>query len=141
MAENIVIDTDGGAQGNPGRSAIGVVINNKGYSEYIGEGTNNEAEYKAVIFALKKTKALLGKERLKEAEIELKSDSELLVKQLSGEYKIMEPRIQQFFIEIWNIKIDFGKIKFTLIPREKNGEADKLVNRALDERRENKSLF
>jgi len=141
MAEKIVIHTDGGSQGNPGPSAIGVVINNKGYSEYIGEGTNNEAEYKAVIFALKKTKALLGKERLKEAEIELKSDSELLVKQLSGEYKIMEPRIQQFFIEIWNIKIDFGKIKFTLIPREKNGEADKLVNRALDERRENKSLF
>ena len=141
MAEKIVIHTDGGSQGNPGPSAIGVVINNKGYSEYIGEGTNNEAEYKAVIFALKKTKALLGKERLKEAEIELKSDSELLVKQLSGEYKIMEPRIQQFFIEIWNLKIDFGKIKFTLIPREKNGEADKLVNRALDERRENKSLF
>ncbi|MDO8558994.1 MAG: ribonuclease HI family protein [bacterium] len=139
--EKILIYTDGGSRGNPGPSAIGVVINDKGYSEYIGEGTNNEAEYKAVIFALKKTKALLGKERLKEAEIELKSDSELLVKQMNGEYKIMEPRIQQFFIEIWNLKTDFGKIKFTLIPREKNGEADKLVNQALDERRENKSLF
>jgi len=139
--DKIIIYTDGGSRGNPGPSAIGVVINDKGYSEYVGEGTNNEAEYKAVIFALKKTKALLGKERLKETEIELKSDSELLVKQLSGEYKIIEPRIQQFFIEIWNLKIDFGKIKFTLIPREKNGQADKLVNQALDQRRENKSLF
>ena len=139
--KNIEVYTDGGSRGNPGPSAIGVVINDKGYSEYVGEGTNNEAEYKAVIFALKKTKALLGKERLKETEIELKSDSELLVKQLSGEYKIIEPRIQQFFIEIWNLKIDFGKIKFTLIPREKNGQADKLVNQALDQRRENKSLF
>ncbi len=139
--DKILIYTDGGSRGNPGPSAIGVVINGKGYSEYIGEGTNNDAEYKAAIFALKKTKALLGKERLKEAEVELKSDSELLVKQLNGEYKIMEPRIQQFFIEIWNLKTDFGKIKFTLIPREKNGEADKLVNQALDDRRENKSLF
>src|SRR3989338_9729796 len=139
--DKIIIYTDGGSRGNPGPSAIGVVINDKGYSEYVGEGTNNEAEYKAVIFALKKTKALLGKERLKETEIELKSDSELLVKQLSGEYKIIEPRIQQFFIEIWNLKIDFGKIKFTLIPREKNCQADKLVNQALDQRRENKSLF
>ena len=80
--EKILIYTDGGSRGNPGPSAIGVVINDKGYSEYIGEGTNNDAEYKAAIFALKKTKALLGKERLKEAEIELKSDSELLVKQM-----------------------------------------------------------
>ena len=120
--EKILIYTDGGSRGNPGPSAIGVVINDKGYSEYIGEGTNNDAEYKAAIFALKKTKALLGKERLKEAEIELKSDSELLVKQMNGEYKIMEPRIQQCFIEIWNLKIDFGKIKFVLIPREKTAK-------------------
>ena len=66
MINVLNIFTDGGARGNPGPSAVGVVINNKGYSEYIGEGTNNEAEYRAVIFALKKTKALLGKERLKE---------------------------------------------------------------------------
>jgi len=141
MTEKIIIYTDGGSRGNPGPSGIGVVVNNKEYSEYIGEGTNNEAEYKAVIFALKKTKALLGKEKIKQTEIELKSDSELLVKQLNGEYKIMEPRIQQLFIEVWNLKIDFGKIQFTLIPREKNKEADKLVNEALDGQRENKSLL
>jgi len=130
--DKIIIYTDGGSRGNPGPSAIGVVINDKGYSEYVGEGTNNEAEYKAVIFALKKTKALLGKERLKETEIELKSDSELLVKQLSGEYKIIEPRIQQFFIEIWNLKQDFLAVEFKAIRREQNYEADSLVNAELD---------
>ena len=137
----ITIYTDGGSRGNPGPSAIGVVIDDKKYSEYIGEGTNNEAEYKAVIFALKKAKALLGKEKIKNMEVELKSDSELLIRQLNGEYKIMEPRIQSLFIEAWNLKIDFGKVKFTLIHRERNKEADKLANQALDERRENKSLF
>ena len=139
--DKIIIYTDGGSRGNPGPSAIGAVIGDREYSEFIGLGTNNEAEYKAVIFALKKVKALLGKEKIKQTEIELRSDSELMVKQLDGEYKIMEPRIQQLFIEVWNLKIDFGKIQFVLIPREKNKEADRLVNEALDGQRENKSLF
>ena len=139
--EKVIIYTDGGSRGNPGPSAIGAVIGNKGYSDYIGEGTNNEAEYKAVIFALKKTKALLGKERIKETEVELKSDSELLVKQLNGDYKIMEPRIQQLFIDVWNLKVDFGKIQFTLIPREKNKEADRLANQALDSETRKTTLF
>src|SRR3989344_6887941 len=138
--DKIIIYTDGGSRGNPGVSAIGAVIGSKGYAEFIGEGTNNEAEYKAVIFALKKAKALLGKEKIKQTEVKLHSDSELLIRQLNGEYKIMEPRIQQLFIEVWNLKIDFGKIQFTLIPREKNKEADRLVNEALDGQRENKSL-
>ena len=71
----IVIYTDGGSRGNPGPSAIGAVIGDKEYSEYIGNATNNEAEYKAVIFALKKAKALLGKKAIKEVEVEIKSDS------------------------------------------------------------------
>lgn len=139
--EKIIIYADGGSRGNPGPSAIGVLIGDKGYSEYIGEGTNNEAEYKAVIFALKKAKALLGKERIKSMEAELKSDSELLIKQLNGEYKIMEPRIQFLFIEVWNLKIDFGKTKFILIPREKNKKADRLVNEALDVQTKTQTLF
>lgn len=139
--DKIIIHTDGGSRGNPGPSAIGAVIGDRGYSEFIGLGTNNEAEYKAVIFALKKAKALLGKDKIKTMEIELRSDSELMVKQLNGEYKIMEPRIQAFFIEIWNLKIDLGKIKFVLIPREKNGEADRLVNEAMDSQTKAQTLF
>ncbi len=146
--KKFVIYTDGGSRGNPGPSAIGVVVAlpavrqaEKKYSEHIGVATNNEAEYQAVIFALKKAKALYGKKTVKEAEVEVKSDSELLIKQLNGEYKILEPRIQQLFIEVWNLKIDFGKVKFILIPREKNKEADKLVNEALDNQARSQTLF
>jgi len=139
--QKIIIYTDGGSRGNPGPSGIGVVINNREYSEFIGEGTNNEAEYKAVIFALKKYKALLGKETIKRAGIEVRSDSELLIKQLNGEYKISEPRIQKLFIEVWNLKVDFGNIKFVQIPREENKQADRLANEALDSQTKKQTLF
>ncbi|MEA3293210.1 MAG: ribonuclease HI family protein [Patescibacteria group bacterium] len=137
--EKIIIYTDGGSRSNPGHSAIGVVVyNNKGdilkeYSQYLGEGTNNEAEYQAVIFALKKLKVLFGKKVGKEFAIEIRSDSEFLVKQLNGEYKILNPSIQNLFLEAWNLKVDFKEIKFVHIPREKNQRADKLVNNALND--------
>ena len=134
----IIIYTDGGSRGNPGPSAVGVVFCNekeqmiKSYSEYLGEATNNEAEYQAAIFALKKFKALFGKKLANSSEVELRSDSELLIKQLNGEYKVLEPNIQQLFLTVWNLRLDFKKVKFKLIPRQKNQEADKLVNQALD---------
>lgn len=145
--KKIIIYTDGGSRGNPGPGALGVVFcNEKGeifkkYSEYLGEATNNEAEYQAVIFALKKFKALFGKKLAESSEIELKSDSELLVRQLNGEYKILEQKIQGLFIAVWNLKIDFKKVKFSLIPREKNKEADILVNDALDHANSTQKLF
>lgn len=136
--KKITIYTDGGSRGNPGPSAIGVVFYNekgdiiKKYSEAIGEKTNNEAEYQAVIFALKKFKALFGKKIAETSEIEIRTDSELLIKQLNGFYKILEPKIQQLFLMIWNLKLDFKKVKFKFVFRDKNKEADKLVNEALD---------
>lgn len=144
----IIIYTDGGSRGNPGPSAIGVVFcNEKGqsfkkYSEYLGENmTNNEAEYQAVIFALQKFKALFGKQLVKNTDIEIKSDSELLVKQLAGEYKVLEPKIQSLFLMIWNLRVDFKKVRLTLIRREKNKEADELVNEALDNRDKSQKLL
>ncbi|MFH1894408.1 MAG: ribonuclease HI family protein [Patescibacteria group bacterium] len=137
--KKITIYTDGGSRGNPGPSAIGIVFcNEKGeafkkYSEFIGHTTNNDAEYQAVIFALKKFKALFGKKIAEGAEIEVKSDSELLVRQLNGRYKILEEKIGKLFLEIWNLRIDFKKIKFILIPREKNKTADRLVNECLND--------
>lgn len=130
----ITIYCDGGSQGNPGPSAIGIYIPqlSKKYSKYLGKKTNNEAEYSAVIFALKKIKQLIGKEKMKVIEIEIKSDSELLVKQLNGEYKIKEKSLIPFFIEIWNLRIDFSAIKFAHILREENKQADILVNRELN---------
>lgn len=139
--KKIIIYTDGGSRGNPGPASIGVVFCNeknqcfKHYSEYLGDNlTNNEAEYRAVIFAFQKFKAVFGKKLAKNTEVEIKSDSELLIRQLNGEYKLLDPKIQDFFIEIWNLKLDFKKVKFTLIPREKNKEADNLVNQALDQK-------
>lgn len=137
--KKLVIYTDGGSRGNPGPSGIGVVIDDREYSEFIGQATNNEAEYKAAIFALKKVKALFGKKAIKNSEIEVRSDSELLVRQLNGEYKILDSKIQPLFLRVWNLKIDFKRVKFNLVPREKNKTADRLVNEALD--RQQKSLF
>ncbi|MBI4117153.1 MAG: ribonuclease HI family protein [Parcubacteria group bacterium] len=137
MSQKFTIYTDGGARGNPGPAAMGVIIKGpvetKKYGEYIGEATNNEAEYQAVIFALKKLKQLIGKEKTKsEAEVELHLDSELLASQLNAEYKIKEKRLQQLFLEVWNLKQDFKNVSFKHIPREDNRGADKLVNQALD---------
>ncbi|NQV00563.1 MAG: ribonuclease HI family protein [Parcubacteria group bacterium] len=134
----LVIYVDGGARGNPGPSAIGVVIIQDGqtikkYSEFIDEATNNQAEYQAVIFALKKVKLLFGKKKAKEIEIEFCSDSELIVKQLNHQYKIKEEDLQPFFLKVWNLMLDFKQISFKHISREKNKEADRLVNQALDE--------
>jgi len=128
----LVIYTDGGARGNPGPAALGVVIGDKEYSEYLGEMTNNKAEYLALVFALKKTKALLGGKKAGETELEARMDSELIVRQLNGIYKIKEPDLQPLFIEVWNLKLDFKKVDFRHIPREQNKRADRLVNEALD---------
>jgi len=135
----IIIYTDGGSRGNPGPAAIGTIFCNergeifKKYSQYLGDGlTNNEAEYQAVIFALNKFKSLFGKKLAQNSDIEIKSDSELLVNQLNGKYKILTPKIQSFFLTIWNLKLDFKSIKFRFISREKNKEADRLVNEVLD---------
>ncbi len=138
MDKKYLIHTDGGSRGNPGPAAIGVVIESadkslkKEYGEYIGETTNNEAEYRAVIFALKKLKLLIGKDKARDAVIEMHMDSELVQRQLTGEYKLSDRNIQQFFLEIWNLKMDYGSVSFRHIPREENHGADRMVNSALD---------
>jgi ribonuclease HI len=133
----ITIHTDGGARGNPGPSGIGVVIEaggtKKTYREFIGYATNNEAEYKALLFALQKVKQVFGKTKAKTLSIDCFLDSELVVKQLNHEYKINDENIQKFFLQIWNITVEFEKIRYNHIPREKNTEADRLANLALDE--------
>ncbi|MDO8264784.1 MAG: ribonuclease HI family protein, partial [Candidatus Parcubacteria bacterium] len=108
----ITVFTDGGSRSNPGPAALGVVILNKDghlikkYGHYLGHATNNEAEYGALIFALKKIKALYGKDKIKRLEVDIKSDSELMVNQMAGRYKLVDPKIQRLFIEAWNLKID-----------------------------------
>ena len=131
-----IIHTDGGSRGNPGPSAIGVVIEGEGikkeYSEYIGEGTNNEAEYKAVVFALRKLKTLVGKENTQNSEVEVIVDSELLTKQLNNEYRVKDKEMRDLYMDIHNSMFDFEKVTFKHVYREDNKEADKLVNIALN---------
>ena len=135
--KKIIVYTDGGSRRNPGPAAIGVVIyglkdKKIEYAEYLGKATNNEAEYQAVIFALKKVKALVGKKKIKDLSVEVRADSKLLVEQMNGRYKILHENIQPLFLTLWNLKIDFGEVSFVAIPRTKNKEADSLVNKALD---------
>lgn len=136
MKDEITIYTDGGSRNNPGPAAVGVYIEtlNKKYGQYIGKKTNNEAEYEALIFGLKKIKALIGSGRAKKTGVKCFLDSELAVKQLNHEYKLKEKHIQNLFLEIWNLMLDFGRVSFFHIPREKNKIADSLVNEALDEK-------
>ncbi|MFH1966525.1 MAG: ribonuclease HI family protein [Patescibacteria group bacterium] len=142
----IIIQTDGGSRGNPGPSAIGVVIFQEGqilkkYGESIGQTTNNQAEYEAVIFALKKAKLLFGKKKAKEMEIEFRVDSELLVKQMNHQYKIKEKDLQLLFIKIWNLILDFKSVNFKHVRREENKEADEMVNQTLDNQDREQSLL
>ncbi|QQG45833.1 MAG: ribonuclease HI family protein [Candidatus Niyogibacteria bacterium] len=138
----ITINADGGSRGNPGPSALGVVIRGGGkdkkYSEFLGTRTNNEAEYEAVIFAMKKAKQIFGKEKIKNSEVEIYLDSELVYNQLNARYKIEEERLFPLFIKIWNLKQDFEEISFFAVPREKNREADRLVNIELDKKEQGK---
>lgn len=128
----MVIYADGGSRGNPGPAAAGVVITDetgkilKEYSHHLGEVTNNQAEYEAVIFALQKAK------QLKFKNIEIRVDSELIGRQLLGEYKIKDSDLQPLFIKAWNLRLDYDKVDIKIIRREKNKIADKLVNRELD---------
>lgn len=144
--KKLTIYTDGGSRGNPGPAAFGYVIKDangnmlKGHGEAIGKATNNEAEYQAVIAALKKAKQMLGKEKSKRTHMEVRMDSELAVRQLSGAYKIENEKLQPLFMKIWNLRVELGgNISFAHIPREENKEADRMVNEALDA--EQKGLF
>jgi len=132
--KNLEIYTDGGARGNPGPAGIGVVIWNGNelvgtYSKYIGEATNNQAEYEAVLLGLQQAK------RLKAEKLDFYMDSELAVNQLNRKFKIKNADLGSLFVKAWNMMIGFKTVQFHHIPREKNKEADKLVNQAIDSRR------
>ncbi len=136
--KKITIYIDGGSRQNPGPAAMAAVfVNEKGqiikeYGESLGIATNNEAEYQAAIFALEKFKALFGKKLAESAVVEIRSDSQLMVNQISGKYKVLDEKIVKLFIKLWNLKIDFGRLSFRLVGREKNKEADRVVNEVLD---------
>ena len=136
----IYINTDGGSRGNPGPAGIGVVFYDQdekeidSHCEYIGEGTNNEAEYSAIVSALKilLKSSWFNKEEIEEVVCRL--DSQLVVEQINGRYKVKQPHLQVFVSEIKELIMQLSvKISFVHVRREQNQRADELVNLALDE--------
>lgn len=126
------IYTDGGARGNPGPAGIGVWIQDSQtgditkIKEYIGETTNNQAEYRALLRALEKAHELGAHE------VSCFLDSELIVKQMNREYRVKDKELATLFLKVWNLAALFKKITFHHVPRAQNKEADKLVNEAID---------
>lgn len=127
--------TDGGSRRNPGPAACGIVLyDEQGKilltdSKFLGVATNNEAEYGALILALQKARELL---REKPHEMVCHLDSELVVKQLNGVYRVKEAKMKKLFGEVQKLKANFDHIAFIHVRREHNKLADKLVNEELD---------
>ncbi len=132
MAFFLSIYTDGGARGNPGPAGIGAIAYNKKgeevfkISKFLGRATNNQAEYQAVLAALEKAKQI-GADQ-----VEVFMDSQLVARQLNGEYKVKNKDLAPLFVKIYNLTFNFKSVKFIYIPREKNKEADRLANQAMD---------
>jgi len=126
----LIANTDGACRGNPGVSAIGVIIRTptgqvvKSVCRAVGSMTNNQAEYHAVISALEE--AL----KLGATELSLRSDSELVVKQLSGKYQVKNPGLEVLYTRVKMLETKFKSVKYQYIPRERNREADALANQA-----------
>lgn len=133
---NLEIYIDGASQGNPGHSAVGIVIYRDGrliknYSSYIGEATNNVAEYTALIYALEE--ALL----LKAKNLKIHTDSQLLARQLNKIYKVKHPGIINLYNRAVRLITGFEKVIINHIPREENKSADKLATQAIKKNRQN----
>jgi len=129
--KRLTIYTDGASRGNPGPAGIGVVILEgkkkiKEMSKYLGEATNNIAEYSAVIFALEEALAL------KADEVVIRVDSELVAKQLNGEYKVKDANIRKLFEKVLGILRIFSHFEIQHIGRDGNKDADKLANKAIN---------
>lgn len=132
----LIIYTDGASRGNPGHSSYGFVIcDEKGETihkegKYLGIKTNNFAEYSAVLAALEYIK----ENKNAKTQLEFFIDSKLVVEQLSGRFKIKSENLKELIRNIRELEIEFNKISYTHIPREKNKIADSLANLALDSR-------
>jgi ribonuclease HI len=130
--EKLVVNVDGGARGNPGPAAIGAVVQSAGgevleeRGERIGTATNNVAEYRALLLGIERA-AELGA-----SELELIGDSELIVRQVKGEYKVKDATLRELHTEVKRALRPFERWSIRHVRREQNAEADRLVNQVLD---------
>ncbi|MDK2855792.1 MAG: hypothetical protein PWQ86_1005 [Bacillota bacterium] len=129
----LILHTDGAARGNPGPAGIGIVIRAEDgttlaeLGEYIGEATNNVAEYRALMRALEEAR------RLGADSVEVLADSELLVRQVNGEYRVRHPNLVPLYAAVMEKLKSFSSFSITHVPRKENARADALANWALDE--------
>lgn len=130
---HLVLRTDGGARGNPGPAGIGVVVENakdgevlERHAKFIGNTTNNQAEYLAVILGLERALAL-GASR-----VDVYADSELLVRQANGVYRVKNLDLAKRFAEMKTLEAKIGQVAYHHVPRAKNAAADALANEAMD---------
>jgi ribonuclease HI len=126
------LSTDGGARGNPGPAAYGYVIETEdghvlaAHGEAIGRATNNVAEYRGLVAGMEKA-AELGVR-----ELDVVSDSELLVKQMTGEYRVKNEALRELWEDASDLERKFARVRYTAVRRAHNELADRLVNEALD---------
>lgn len=130
--EKVVVNVDGGARGNPGPAAIAAVVQAPGgevleeRGERIGKATNNVAEYRALLLGIERAAALGA------GEVELVGDSELIVRQVKGEYKVKDATMRKLHAEVKRALAPFDSWSIRHVRREQNAEADRLVNEVLD---------
>jgi ribonuclease HI len=137
--KNVTLYTDGGARGNPGVAGAGAVLFDESgktiteTAQYLGEKTNNYAEYAGVVLGLEMVARHFGKKQCSEIAVHVHLDSELVCKQLNHEYQVKEETLFPLFIKVHNMTIaTFKEVTFEHVPREKNAHADRLANEAMD---------
>ncbi|HEY4719594.1 MAG TPA: ribonuclease HI family protein [Candidatus Methylomirabilis sp.] len=131
-ARSLILHIDGAARGNPGPAGIGVVLWDEAgdfreeHQAYVGDATNNVAEYEALLFGLRKAR------ELGYAAVKVFSDSELLVRQIRGEYRVKNPRLREFYGQVQRLLRSFDVVEIAHVDRGMNARADWLANRAID---------
>ena len=132
------IHADGGARGNPGPAGAGAMIRDElgnsvaSVSQFLGHRTNNFAEYEAVILAFEALSKIVSAAKRNKTEVVVKMDSELVVKQMQGVYKVKHPVLKEQRARLAQIAAAFGTVTFSHVPREENSDADALANAAMD---------
>ena len=135
---HFTIHADGGSRGNPGPAGAGAMIRDSlgnsvaSVSQFLGIRTNNFAEYEAVILAFETLAKLLGAEKVSATDVVVKMDSELVVKQMKGIYKVKHPVMKRQYARLASLAATFKNVSFIHVPRAENSDADALANEAMD---------
>lgn len=133
-SNKLILETDGAARGNPGLGGAGIIIKGENgrtletIGEFLGVTTNNQAEYRALIVGLEAVK------RHHPESVAVRSDSELMVKQMNGQYRVRHPEIVPLYLQAVQLAADLPNVTFTYVPREHNRAADQVANIAIDSR-------